>query len=309
MKRKITCLLAACAASMVLFISGCGSEGTVADSSTAITKVSGVAADGAPVVGQAFLKDSTNSAEKTAMIGVDGSYSFDVDGMTPPFIIKAEWTANGTVHDLYSFAPRPGTANINPLANAAVAGAAANIDLASIYANPDPAVMKMVATNLPASMADLQSRLKTLLDQYQVSSDPLDGYYKADHTGLDALFDAVRIEVAGGSIIVSNTKDGSTVFTCQTNDIKDGVFTAANMPAATSMPAQATSSMSGRSIYDGNCAGCHSLGTYDGTGSAPDLSGKGSMLDTRFSAGVAGHQGITLSAQQIMDVKGFLDVN
>jgi hypothetical protein len=309
MKRKITCFITACAATLILFIAGCGSGGTAVDTPATVTTVSGVAADGAPIVGQAFLKDSRNSAEKTAMIGVDGSFSFDVDGMTPPFIIKAEWTANGTVQDLYSFAPRPGTANINPLANAAIAGAAANIDLASIYANPDPAVMKMVATNLPASMADLQSKLKTLMDQYQVSADPLDGYYKADHTGLDALFDDVRIEVAGGSIFVSNIKDGSTIFTCQTNDIKDGVFTAANMPVATSMPAPTPTPLSGRSTYDGNCAGCHRLGAYDGAGSAPDLSGKGSMVDVKFSADVAGHKGITLSAQQILDVKGFLDAN
>jgi mono/diheme cytochrome c family protein len=65
----------------------------------------------------------------------------------------------------------------------------------------------------------------------------------------------------------------------------------------------------GQSVYDGNCSGCHRVGSYDPAGSAPDLSGEGSLVDGKFTAGVMGHMGITLSAQQITDVKAFLNAN
>jgi mono/diheme cytochrome c family protein len=63
-------------------------------------------------------------------------------------------------------------------------------------------------------------------------------------------------------------------------------------------------------VYDNNCSGCHKLGTYDPNGSAPNLSGKGGLVSTKFpQPGVAGHNGITLSGQQITDVSAFLNAN
>jgi len=62
----------------------------------------------------------------------------------------------------------------------------------------------------------------------------------------------------------------------------------------------------GASVYTSNCGGCHRLGTYDTSGSAPDLLGKSSLIDSYYRAGVSGHKGITLTATNISELKTFI---
>ncbi|GAB4276214.1 MAG: hypothetical protein Kow0092_31940 [Deferrisomatales bacterium] len=58
-------------------------------------------------------------------------------------------------------------------------------------------------------------------------------------------------------------------------------------------------------IYAGVCAGCHRLGAYDPQGFAPDLSGLGSRVPSRFSGGA--HHGHTLSADEAAAVAAYVD--
>jgi hypothetical protein len=62
----------------------------------------------------------------------------------------------------------------------------------------------------------------------------------------------------------------------------------------------------GKAIYDTNCAGCHLLGTYDSTGSAPNLSGKGSIVTGKITGG---HKSISLNSQQLTDLAAFVNAN
>jgi mono/diheme cytochrome c family protein len=62
----------------------------------------------------------------------------------------------------------------------------------------------------------------------------------------------------------------------------------------------------GEVVYDQRCAGCHSLGGYDTSGS-PNLSGNAAGVDAEYpNPGAAGHKGVTLSATQITDLKTFI---
>lgn len=75
------------------------------------------------------------------------------------------------------------------------------------------------------------------------------------------------------------------------------------------IPLSARAPLPGKAVYDGFCAGCHSLGSYDVAGS-PNLSGKGALVNGKFpTAGVAGHNGVTLSSAQRTDVAAFLNAN
>ncbi len=66
----------------------------------------------------------------------------------------------------------------------------------------------------------------------------------------------------------------------------------------------------GKAVYDTLCTVCHKLGSYDPDGSAPNLSAKGGVATSKFpQGGVAGHNGITLSVQQILNVATFLNSN
>jgi hypothetical protein len=64
--------------------------------------------------------------------------------------------------------------------------------------------------------------------------------------------------------------------------------------------------LSGKAIYDTNCAGCHILGTYDSSGSAPNLSGKGSLIPGKI---IGGHKGISLSSQLLTALATFVNAN
>ncbi|NVN93216.1 MAG: putative Ig domain-containing protein [Desulfuromonadales bacterium] len=63
----------------------------------------------------------------------------------------------------------------------------------------------------------------------------------------------------------------------------------------------------GASVYSSNCASCHRLGTYDTSGSAPDLLAKGSLISSYFTAGVSSHKSITLTAANITDITAFIN--
>jgi hypothetical protein len=77
------------------------------------------------------------------------------------------------------------------------------------------------------------------------------------------------------------------------------------VPTPVPVPAGAAGS------YDAKCASCHALGSYDTTSTenSPDLALHGGNIPDHFTAGVPGHNGITLTAQEIHDLKILLNAN
>ena len=193
---------------------GGGGGGTTPTTTTTSQKVSGVAAAGLPVVGYVYLKDSasTPTTKGPTEIGSDGSFSFDVTGLTAPFYLRAQGSVVGTSYDLYSATTASsGTANINPLTNLAVASAAGVSDPSSVYSNP--AQNPITQANLDKAVTDIQNMLKPLLDAYNANVNPITGTYTADHTGLDAVFDVVAINISttDGSVTVVNNVTDTTL--------------------------------------------------------------------------------------------------
>ncbi|HAP67672.1 MAG TPA: hypothetical protein DCQ99_07820 [Nitrospinae bacterium] len=208
-------MLFLCLAAPLVF-TACGGGGggsTTPTTTTTSQKVSGVAAAGLPVVGLVYLKDSasTPTTKGPTEIGSDGSFSFDVTGLTAPFYLRAQGSVAGTSYDLYSATTSSGTVNINPLTNLAVAGAAGVTDPSSVYSNP--AQNPITQANLDKAVTDIQTMLKPLLDAYNANVNPITGTYTADHTGLDAVFDAVAVNISttDGSVTVVNNVTDATI--------------------------------------------------------------------------------------------------
>jgi hypothetical protein len=187
----------------LLLLSGCGG-GAGAITPPAET-VSGVAAAGAVIVGSVTLKDSANPPRVLTNSGVNGSFSFDVTGLTKPFMLRASGTANARSYTLYSLASDRGIANLNPLANLVLAQAAGGADLAARFATPGASGFQDLAAGLGQALLDVQATLKPLLQKYLVSSvDPIKDPYLANGTGLDHMLDLVQIEIpAPGSVSIS----------------------------------------------------------------------------------------------------------
>lgn len=75
-------------------------------------------------------------------------------------------------------------------------------------------------------------------------------------------------------------------------------------PATSPVPAGAAA------LYTSHCADCHSLGELDSSpGTGPELSLKGGRLNTLYAAGSVGHQGVTLTGDDLSALKILLNVN
>lgn len=75
-------------------------------------------------------------------------------------------------------------------------------------------------------------------------------------------------------------------------------------------PAPASLAASAEPVYQARCASCHALGSFDTTSAgASDLALEGGKLDALYLPGAAGHQGVTLTAEEIANLKVLLNVN
>ena len=189
-------------ASLLLLLYGCGGGGGGA--SPAAPTVSGVAAAGAPIAGTVTLTDSTGRQAVPQTTGTDGSFSFNVAGLSKPYLLSVGSGASV----LYSIAVDQGTANINPMANLVVAFAGAAAGKTPGASASDIAA---IAGNLGPALLDVQTTLKPFLDKYNAASvDPIKGAYTASvgakvGSVLDQMFDSVTISINSGSVTVTDS--------------------------------------------------------------------------------------------------------
>lgn len=212
-------LLAAILSSAVLGISGCGSGST--NPSHPSSLLSGTAAAGAPISGSIFLKDS--AGQERQVTTSDGYYSFALDGLTPPYMLKAQWTVSNQSQTLYSVATQSGTANITPLTQVIVMAAAKTTSLDGIYSAPAQNLGN-VAAALPTAIVDVQKTLNPLLSSFsQAGANPITDSFIPNHTGMDALLDSVTVSSAGANISVSNTLSGSLILQSPAAHVANGI--------------------------------------------------------------------------------------
>ena len=160
--------------------------------------VSGVAASGSPLIGQVTLVDvkGTTAAGSPQNVNQDGTFSFNLSGLTPPFILKADGTVGGVSATMFSVALGPGTANINPMSNIVVAAAAGVSDPSLVFTRPGANAPKITITTFNKAVTDIQTMMAPLLTAFNASgTNPVSGNFTANHTGLDAVFDVVQMPI------------------------------------------------------------------------------------------------------------------
>ncbi|MCX7171854.1 MAG: cytochrome c [Proteobacteria bacterium] len=216
--------------------------------------LAGVAATGAPVAGVVTLKDSSAVPQiLTTATASDGSYSFNVAPLQAPFVLRTTYVDAGGSHALYSLSSDAGTANITPLTTIALREAASGADLALFFDNNRAAEIKAAAAKMPASVATLQNALAPLMQRFGVQGNLLTTPFTADHTGVDAMLDAITVPLTGGSVSILNKASGALLFSAPANNLGAGSFITANLLAApTAVPPSG-----GSLLYAAQCAGCH----------------------------------------------------
>lgn len=184
---------------LILSVSACGNGST----SSGQSSVTGVAAAGAPITGQVYLKDINGKTAGPVDTDVNGNFFFNVAGLTPPFILKIEGQAGGYPYTLYSVATKAGNAHINPFSTIVLA-TATGLDPEQIFNNPSATGIDDAKIQLGVSK--VTALLRPLLDFYEITEfDPITSDYVASpENKLDTVLDVVSILVENGSFYVTN---------------------------------------------------------------------------------------------------------
>ncbi len=249
-------------------IAGCGSGGGTS-ATTSATTVSGVAATGAPMSGTAYLKDSAGNQMSTPINPQTGTFTFDVSGKTPPFMV--------TTGSLYSMTGGSGTANINPLSNLVVAnmGGFSNMStMYSFYKNPNGSAMRTMFGNMSTARLQMWQKMGPLMTAYGVPNvDPISSPYTIGN-GLDRMFDNVHMSIdQSGNVTMVNTS-GTTIYTGPMGNMMGGTMmpsynwqpgTGQTVSGITITPANVTSQVNGTLQFSANIPVTWSVGLNSGT--------------------------------------------
>ena len=173
-------------------ISGCNSDST---SPVASNNLTGTAATGAPIAGLVTVKDANGDETPASITGTDGSFTLNVTGMTPPFLLKI-MPSDGSA-TLYSFATTNGhTVNLTSTTNLAMFLASGNADLDAIYAAWDGTAI--TATEVATAEAIVRANLEDQINAAGLDANSFDLFtspFSADSTGIDAVMDNLIITI------------------------------------------------------------------------------------------------------------------
>lgn len=187
---------------LCMFLTACGGGSTTIQVLLGMTSLSGTAAGGAAIVGTVEVTDSLG-AVKGAPIDADGKYQIDVAGMTGPFIIKAHGTVGNSTVTYYSAAVASdlgGTINVTPFTDLMISNLTAQMAQNCFADVNHPCVNlkeKLTPANLAKAQSDMVAKLLPVLRSLGLSDsiDLLRASFAADHSGIDAALDLVKVEV------------------------------------------------------------------------------------------------------------------
>ena len=200
---------------LISFIAGCSGSGS---SNTSTTPLGGVAAVGAPLAGATVLLVDAAGTSKTVTADAEGAYSFDdVGAMTAPFLLKASGVVGGEEQTIYSALdekPTPGETavlNATPMTNAVVAQLSDG-DPAKLFAAPTT----MGTFIKPADMSAAKQKIIAVLEDQMkeqgltlATFDPFKTPFKANSSGVDKMFDLVKIRPsATGDMLIQDKSTG-----------------------------------------------------------------------------------------------------
>jgi len=177
-----------------------------------ISSVSGVVASGLPLSGKVYFKDVNGVVAETD-IQPDGSYSIDVTGMTPPFIIKAVGVVGTKEVTMLSFSDGVvPVANVNPFTDLALSIATGGSDASDIFDNSSRYQSNLRNSQVTSALEQVNEIFAEFFASLGISDfDPMKGSYSADGTGADGVLDHIEINISGGQVAIVNKNTGESI--------------------------------------------------------------------------------------------------
>ena len=194
---RFKALALSCAAAAV-FVGCGGGDDSAATTATPSATLSGTAAGGAAIIGNVLVKDSLG-ATQGGTIDSTGHYDVNVSGMTAPFLLKAYGRVGDTAVTYCSAATSAdvgGTINITPFTNLILSNLVGQI-AENYFATSNPTAAAISTTAIAAQETALQAKLQLVLSQLGIDTaiDLLRSSFSADHSGIDAVMDLVKVDI------------------------------------------------------------------------------------------------------------------
>ena len=196
---------------LVAGLAGCGGGGADnAPTAEPLTvTLTGVAATGAAIANADVKAVNANGASAIVKTAADGSFSIKI-GDAAPFVLSVT-DASGKAW--YSYARQAGVANVNPLTTLAMLDANGSkplADLAAAWANTSA---RPSEAQVLAGAAKVNANLQSVMQAKGLDAKSVNIFnvaFKADHTGLDAVLDAMRVNIACTATGCTQTINGPT---------------------------------------------------------------------------------------------------
>jgi len=193
---------------LALVFQGCGSD---SDDTTSISggdsvvipagQIGGTVAVGLPLEADISVVGA-NGVESTTTSNSDGEYRASLTGLTAPYIVRAS-TENGIV--LFSFAQTDASiTNVTPLTSYILDRVAKQGSLAGVsQLYSDFASQSDLISTVDSIVAQLNDALTPYLSAHDIASfDHFRDSFIANHTGYDALLDALDIEIENDDLVI-----------------------------------------------------------------------------------------------------------
>ncbi|MEW6684351.1 MAG: hypothetical protein AB1451_15750 [Nitrospirota bacterium] len=208
----------------LLLLAGCNGGGDSSPAATSTT-VTGTAATGAAIAGATITIKDADGTTATATTGTDGSYSLDVTGMTPPFLVRVD-VGGGSY--LYSIGETAGTVNIHPLTDLIIRTwyEVQNTTIDAAFAGtgsvdpPSPTELSVIEGVVEQMV---QSWLTTIAGIDPATFNLITSPFDADQTGFDHFLDSVTVN--NGVVNVDTNDDGIVDYRATVTEDADSVDT------------------------------------------------------------------------------------
>ena len=168
----------------------------------------GIAAAGAETQGTVFVVGA-DGREISKTINSDGSFKFDVRGMTAPFMLKTV-ASNGVDADLFSYASEANvTANITPLTNLTMfiaSGSISSAELSAFYDSWVSVFGTISAQLVKDAQATVNANLSTQYTAFSLDPftyDFIETRFLTNGTSVDGLIDAMTVDLLAGTVAIT----------------------------------------------------------------------------------------------------------
>ncbi len=177
----------------------------------------GTAAAGAPIGGATVTLKDRNGSSVSAVTGADGRFLLDTAGLEPPFLLRVDLPAGGS---LYGVATVAGVANLHPLTDLILRTwyGVEGTDLGAAFANLGPSTPVPTALEVGLLEGLVRRAVQKWLEDRGIDPGTFDlirSSFAADGTGFDAVLAGTTVAPDGSSLRITDgttTQDSSFTF-------------------------------------------------------------------------------------------------